>query len=648
VREKRTRPIDEPALPHWFADRTSAGVLQVWRGSLSLGGKSMLKRFVMGTAVVATCVMLGASAYAWDCSTDCDTSLRQGRVFEAWDSSVVYGSGGAKLTRTWIPLLIDDGGPLLEDTVVRIVDNRIFGGVSLYSSTGGINGVVCFGMVDYDFTGFDPVGSNDIVIYEASGYGDTVGRLLGDGRLVWRANYAGTAQNGLEWAQCVPNQLTPIPEPEEGEQILAGPGINGQLGTAYIGTPGAIEHGANMYVGNTNFDGFSGDIPRAVNIWDYDPTAGPSPSQTPDYSYTQAGAEAFCNANGVACDADDGRQTQPVFALVEGVYYVVFGANDTDNGGSARPGLFCVDAFEDGDDYTGAIAVLPPAGYRFVDHQANGGGSNVYENNHFEMNSSGQLAALAEKITADPTDPNDAPTWRALLYNPVISAGRIVGYNSPILVADAGPDDLLPDDGLAGPFYWDDPNDPNNIVTWYNSISGVGINDRGNLAFTATYDTGVPFDPNDPNSPTIWNNAAYFWDAGTNTLHQVLREEDIVTYDNGGSPIAVQLGLISREDSDAFMGSSLAKDADVLAVNFRPYTEDLVLGNARGVAVVAVGHNGDVDFDGDVDLSDLAALLSAYGSQFGTSPNYDPQSDYDLDGDVDLADLAELLGSYGS
>ena len=49
----------------------------------------MLKRFVMGTAAAALIAMLGVSAYAWDCSTDCDTTLRQGRVFEAWDSTVV-------------------------------------------------------------------------------------------------------------------------------------------------------------------------------------------------------------------------------------------------------------------------------------------------------------------------------------------------------------------------------------------------------------------------------------------------------------------------------------------------------------------------------------------------------------------------------
>ena len=607
----------------------------------------MLRRIVMGTAVAGIMLVTGSAAYAWDCSTDCDTTLRQGRVFEAWDSAVVYGGANAKLIRTWIPLMIDDGGSLLENTAVQIINTRILGGTSVYSTAGGMQALASFGMVDFDFSGFDPVGSNNLYIYEASGYSDALGQILNDGRFVWRANYAGTAQNGLEWAACVPNQLTPIPEPDEGEQIIEGPGITGQSGNAYIGTPAAIANGTKMFVGNTNFDGGSGDIPNAVNIWDYDAAVGPSDSQNPDYSYLQGDAETFLNANGVACDPGDGRQSQPIFANVGGVFYVVFGANDTNEGGSARPGMFVVDAFEDGDGFTGAVAVLPPTGYFFVDHQATGGGSNVYENNHFEMNSNGQLVVLAEKITEDPTDPTDAPSWRVLLYNPVIDGSRITGFAAPVLIADAGPDDQKPEDSLAGPYYYDDPNDPDDIVTWYNSISGVGINDLGNVAFTATYDTGVPFDPNDPESPTIWNNAAYFWDADTDTLHQVLREDDVVTYDNEGAPVAVQLGLISREDSDAFMGASLADDADVIAVNFRSH-DDVELGGSRGVVVIAIGHTGDVDFDGDVDLSDLAALLGGYGSQFGTDPDYDSQADFDLDGDIDLADLAELLGAYGS
>ena len=106
----------------------------------------------------------------------------------------------------------------------------------------------------------------------------------------------------------------------------------------------------------------------------------------------------------------------------------------------------------------------------------------------------------------------------------------------------------------------------------------------------------------------------------------------------------MQIGLISREDSDGFFGSSLAEHADVMGVAFRPHVDD----GSRGVAVIAVGHSGDTDFDRDVDLSDLARLLGHYGTTFGVDTDYDPQCDFDLNGKVNLVDLAELLGNYGS
>jgi hypothetical protein len=54
---------------------------------------------------------------------------------------------------------------------------------------------------------------------------------------------------------------------------------------------------------------------------------------------------------------------------------------------------------------------------------------------------------------------------------------------------------------------------------------------------------------------------------------------------------------------------------------------------------------GDVDHDGDVDLTDLAQLLAHYGMTGGAS--YE-DGDLDQDGDVDLADLALLLSAYGT
>jgi len=54
---------------------------------------------------------------------------------------------------------------------------------------------------------------------------------------------------------------------------------------------------------------------------------------------------------------------------------------------------------------------------------------------------------------------------------------------------------------------------------------------------------------------------------------------------------------------------------------------------------------GDLDGDGDVDLSDLAILLAHYGMTEGATY---ADGDMDFDGDVDLADLAALLAVYGT
>ena len=53
---------------------------------------------------------------------------------------------------------------------------------------------------------------------------------------------------------------------------------------------------------------------------------------------------------------------------------------------------------------------------------------------------------------------------------------------------------------------------------------------------------------------------------------------------------------------------------------------------------------GDVDGDGDVDLTDLSQLLSNYGMTSGATWE---DGDMDGDGDVDLTDLSMLLANYG-
>ncbi|GMU80531.1 MAG: hypothetical protein AMXMBFR47_04020 [Planctomycetota bacterium] len=69
--------------------------------------------------------------------------------------------------------------------------------------------------------------------------------------------------------------------------------------------------------------------------------------------------------------------------------------------------------------------------------------------------------------------------------------------------------------------------------------------------------------------------------------------------------------------------------------------------NFRIAPVGAAPCPGDINGDLTVDITDLAILLSAYGSTACES-GYNAAADSDGDGDVDLADLASLLSLFGT
>ncbi len=95
-------------------------------------------------------------------------------------------------------------------------------------------------------------------------------------------------------------------------------------------------------------------------------------------------------------------------------------------------------------------------------------------------------------------------------------------------------------------------------------------------------------------------------------------------------------GFVYLSGDDGGLQASGDVDATTQASDHAPVVIDFS---------IPTGLPGDLDGDGDVDLSDLAGLLSNYGMTSGAVPE---DGDLDGDGDVDLSDLAALLANYGT
>jgi len=72
-----------------------------------------------------------------------------------------------------------------------------------------------------------------------------------------------------------------------------------------------------------------------------------------------------------------------------------------------------------------------------------------------------------------------------------------------------------------------------------------------------------------------------------------------------------------------------------------------VLACVNDWAIGFVNCPGDVDGDGDADLTDLSITLASFGACKG-SPDYNPRADFTHSGCVGLEDLAIMLGAFGS
>ncbi|MFQ5805441.1 MAG: S8 family serine peptidase [Phycisphaerae bacterium] len=161
----------------------------------------------------------------------------------------------------------------------------------------------------------------------------------------------------------------------------------------------------------------------------------------------------------------------------------------------------------------------------------------------------------------------------------------------------------------------------------------------------------------DDNGP-LSGSAYTFAHNGSNWVEQAeLLASDGAAGDHFGESVSISagnalIGAIYDDDNGSNSGSAYVFSNPAIEdcnANGIPDACDIASGtssdnNDDGIPDEC-GCAGDLDGDGDVDLSDLAQLLTNYGMTSGAT--YE-DGDLDGDGDVDLTDLAALLSVYGA
>jgi hypothetical protein len=135
------------------------------------------------------------------------------------------------------------------------------------------------------------------------------------------------------------------------------------------------------------------------------------------------------------------------------------------------------------------------------------------------------------------------------------------------------------------------------------------------------------------------NLRAVFVSDGTN-VRRVIGEHDIVPSDNGPARID------QNDSSPVFGGAPTINDAGDVAFHCTltpPENNQIDWGSA--IYVARAQKLGDVNGDGVVNVTDLLAVISAWGAC--TAPPQDCPADINGDGQVNVTDLLAVIGNWG-
>lgn len=297
----------------------------------------------------------------------------------------------------------------------------------------------------------------------------------------------------------------------------------------------------------------------------------------------------------------------------------------------------------------------------------------------------------------DPNDPECATPYEEQVYSDGSADGSYYNYftddpNDPEGGSIAGDSDLNPRNKISGDFDGDGARNINDICALMDAYLDPAAYATNSLYNTTSGDPVVPeiigdFDGNgnldeldiryfadglatDPTSGALMRKAGFInvddcWFAltGDDNFFDTQLAGECKAYVAGDSrgdvagnattPGAAPVGADGMVDGldihyvyANFGDWSVLDDAVEMDLS-ADLTGDLVVNDsdvAELVEVILGTALGDLDWDCDVDLTDLAALLSGYGDSGELS--YE-EGDINGDGQVNLTDLAVLLGSYG-